>query len=144
LLALLRQALGETAKAMVALEQALALAEPGGFVRAFVDKGAPMTELLRQAAGRGLAKGYVARLLQAWGKTLDPDLPVARVMVEPLTGRELEVLRLLVAGLSDREIAQELTIALSTAKSHAHKVYRKLDVNSRTQAVARAHKWNLL
>ncbi len=113
-------------------------------MRLFADKGPPMAELLRQAAARGLAKGCVARLLRAWGKMPDPDLPVAHVLVDPLTRRELEVLRLLAAGLSDREIAQELTISLSTAKSHAHNIYRKLDVDSRTQAVAQARRWDLL
>jgi LuxR family maltose regulon positive regulatory protein len=141
--ALAWQIRGDPAKAMIALERALALAEPEGYVRLFVDEGAPMAGLLRQAAARGLFPGYVARLASVYGA--QPDTSAARqALTEPLTERELEVLRLMAAGLSNREIARELSVALSTAKAHVRQIFDKLDVHSRTQAVARAREWDLL
>ncbi len=129
---------------MMVLEQALSLAQPEGYIRLFVDEGAAMVELLRQAASRGLHSDYVGQLLAAFGDIERSGLPATPALVEPLTARELEVLRLLAAGLSNREIAQELSIALSTVKTHARRIYGKLDVSSRTQAAVRAREWNLL
>jgi LuxR family maltose regulon positive regulatory protein len=155
--ALALQAQGETPKAIRALERALLLAEPGGFVRVFVDEGQPMVRLLRQAARRDIATGYVARLLAALEDETRHHRPRAQEagsssvipggllsLVEPLSEREMEVLRLIAAGLSNREIADTLVIALSTVKTHVNNIYRKLDVSKRTQAVARARDLNLL
>jgi LuxR family maltose regulon positive regulatory protein len=145
----------DTNRAMATLERALALAEPGGFVRVFLGLDDPMAQLLRQAAGRGIAPDYVRRLLAALGaETKDQGQRTAgeelssvaspSSLIEPLSERELEVLELIAAGCSNREIAEELVVAVSTVKSHINNIYRKLDVSSRTQAVARARGLNLV
>jgi LuxR family maltose regulon positive regulatory protein len=126
--------------ALAALEQALSLAEPEGFVRIFLDEGAPMVELLRRAVAQDRHASYALALLDALGEaaaTLQP-------LVEPLSGRELEVLRWVAAGYSNKEIAQELIVAVSTVKRHISNIYGKLEAGSRTQAVARARALGLL
>jgi LuxR family maltose regulon positive regulatory protein len=159
--ALSLQAQGRPDQALAALGQALTFARPEGYVRLFVDEGAPMAELLRHAAAqgidatRGAAGHYVGQLLAALkaeseaGKRRAPETlpsvsPAAQPPVDPLTERELEVLRLLAAGLGNKEIAETLVIALSTVKQHLKNIYAKLDVHSRTQAVARARELGLL
>jgi LuxR family maltose regulon positive regulatory protein len=152
--ALAFQAQGEMEESMSALERALSLAEPEGYVRTFVDEGEPMARLLsqilvaqrkgRQALSRGIAPSYVAGLLAAFGQEAELASPAMESLVEPLTERELEVLRLIVAGLSNSEIAEGLVIAVSTVKSHVNHIYGKLGVESRTQAVARAQELALL
>jgi len=141
------QAQGEVAKAMVALENALALAEPQGYARLFLDEGASMAELLRHAASRHILPNYVGKLVAAFGdfalKRPTTDA-LQSTIIEPLSKREIEVLRLLAAGLSNREIAEELFIAMGTVNTHTRKIYGKLNVRSRTQAVVRAREWNLL
>jgi LuxR family maltose regulon positive regulatory protein len=134
---------GAVDQALVALERALMLAEPSGYVRTFVDEGEPMARLLRQALAQGIAPEYVARLLAAFGDSVPQKLPAAQALVEPLTGRELEVLRLIAAGLSNREIADELYIAVSTVKTHVNRIYGKLGAKSRTQAVVKAQALDL-
>jgi LuxR family maltose regulon positive regulatory protein len=156
--ALALQARKEIAEALSVLERALALAEPERFFLTFVEQGAPMARLLYQAIECGIAprESYVGRLLAAFdlqpsrtqaiaprsttAATISADAGVfgPDVWIEPLTGRELEVLHLIGAGLSNREIAQELFISLSTVKRHTSKIYGKLNVHNRTQAVARA------
>ncbi len=131
-------------RALATLERALALAEPEGYVRTFVDQGEPMARLLRRALSQGIAPNYVARLLAAFGQEVELTSPAMESLVEPLSERELEVLRLVVAGLSNPEIAQELVIAVSTVKSHVNHIYSKLGVESRTRAVARARELGLL
>jgi LuxR family maltose regulon positive regulatory protein len=118
----------------------LSLAEPEGYIRSFVDEGEPMAHLLRRALARGITPGYASRLLAAFGESP----PAAQALVEPLTARELEVLRLVAGGLSNREIAQQLVVAVSTVKSHINHLYGKLEVKNRTQAVARAQELGLL
>ncbi len=142
--ALCWQTQDKTAQAMVTLERALALAELEGYVRLFVDEGAPMAELLRQAATRGLAPVYVAGLLESWGEMQAPAAPAAQKLLIALTGRENEVLQLLAAGLSNREIASELVVAEGTVKSHLHNIFGKLDVRSRAQAILRAKELGLI
>jgi LuxR family maltose regulon positive regulatory protein len=139
--ALAFQAGGEMDKATSALDRALSLAEPEGYVRTFVDEGAPMEKLLRHTLSRRVKPDYVARLLEALGM---PAAPQAQPLVEPLSERELQVLRLIAAGLSNREIAQELVVTISTVKSHVNHIHGKLGVKSRTQAVARARTLGLL
>jgi LuxR family maltose regulon positive regulatory protein len=145
----------DTDRAMATLERALALAEPGGFVRVFVGLGDPMARLLRQAAGQGIAPDYVRKLLAARGaemkdqgqRTAGEELSSvasSSSLIESLSERELEVLELIAAGCSNREIAEELVVAVSTVKSHINNIYRKLDVSSRTQAVARGRELNLV
>jgi LuxR family maltose regulon positive regulatory protein len=145
---------GETAPAMDALARALSIGEPEGYVRTFVDMGAPMSGLLHQAMARGLAPEYVRKLLVAFGGTAETAQGAAEVaggspsaghsLVEPLSEREMEVLMMVVAGLSNREIARRLVITEGTAKWHVHNIYGKLAVHSRTQAVARAKELSMI
>jgi LuxR family maltose regulon positive regulatory protein len=142
--ALAFQAQGDEGRALSALEHALYLAEPEGYVRTFVDEGKPVAHLLRRALTEGIALEYVSRLLAAFGESPRAASPGAQALVEPLTEREMEVLRLIAGGLSNREIAQELVVAVSTVKSHINHLYGKLEVKNRTQAVARARTLGLL
>jgi len=149
--ALSRQAGGEPDRAMAALERALTLAEPGGFVRAFVAEGPPMGRLLYEALTRGIAPAYARRLLAAF-PVANPEQPDASAktresqsaLIEPLSGRELEVLELIAQGLTNPEIASRLFLALNTVKAHTRNIYGKLGVNNRTQASARARAQGLL
>jgi LuxR family maltose regulon positive regulatory protein len=144
LLALTQYKKTEPERALHALERALSLAEPEGYVRIFVDEGPPMAEMLRQAAERGIAPRYVCELLTEFGAP-DPVGPChAQPLIEPLSDREIEVLRLAAAGLSNREIAEQLYISINTVKAHTKSVYRKLDVHNRTQAINRAQELGLL
>ncbi len=136
---------------MAALELALTMAEPEGYVRTFVDEGAPMAALLRRAASRGVAPGYVSKLLDALDSeaqmrrgSTGPASPVAQPLEESLSEREREVLRLIAAGLSNRDIAQDLVLATGTVKKHTNNIFTKLGVRSRTQAVAQARELGLL
>jgi LuxR family maltose regulon positive regulatory protein len=146
--ALVLQAQGEDEQALAALERALTLAEPEGYVRVFVDEGVPVGELLRQAAARGIQLDYVRRLLAAIEKEYADARRALRfaslTLAEPLSERELEVLRLLTTHLSSREIAEQLVISVSTARSHIKNIYGKLDVHSRREAVARAQELGIL
>ena len=147
--ALALRAQGETEGAMKKLGRALALAEPEGYVRTFVDEGEPMSELLHRAASLGIAWDYASKLLVAFdgGAALLAAVEATKdtgALSEPLTERELEVLRLIAGGKSNRGIAQGLFVAVSTVKKHINNIYRKLEAHSRTQAVARARELNLL
>jgi LuxR family maltose regulon positive regulatory protein len=142
------QAQADEAQALTALERALSLAEPEGYVHTFVKEGQPMARLLRQAVARGIAADYAGKLLAELEEeteyrphTPKPPLPST---IEPLSDRELEVLRLLGSNLAIREIADELYIAVSTVRSHVKSIYGKLDVHSRMEAVARAQELGLL
>jgi LuxR family maltose regulon positive regulatory protein len=137
--------------AVAALSPALHLAEPEGYVRTFVDCGPMMADLLKQVALAGTAPAYVGTLLAAF-KSEGPSVhtvkagtdPARAALVEPLTDRELEVLRLIAAGLSNAEIAQELYVALSTVKKHINHLYGKLQVHRRIEAVVKARELGLL
>ncbi|MFL7790959.1 MAG: LuxR C-terminal-related transcriptional regulator [Anaerolineae bacterium] len=146
---------GEKGKATQVLADALALAEPGGFVRTFVDEGPPMAQLLSEAADQGIMPEYTGKLLAAFrdeakkhqGESLHPPSPLSpgvRPLIEPLTPREREVLQLLAAGCSNPEIAEQLVIAVTTVKTHVKNIYGKLQVANRFQAIARAQDLNLL
>jgi LuxR family maltose regulon positive regulatory protein len=144
------QARGDPDEALITLEQALILAEPGGLIRTFVDEGPPMARLLHEAAARGIAPDCARRLLAAFpvaeSEQTDPSTTQAPKpeFVEPLSGRELEVLQLIAQGLTNREIAARLCLSLNTIKVHTRNIYGKLGVHSRTQAVARARALGLL
>jgi len=154
--ALALQAQGQVDQALAALARALSLAEPGGYVRTFIDEGPPMGELLRQAVDRGVAVDYAGRLLAIWDEETKDRGPGTEerdssffhrpspVLAEPLSERELEVLRLLTTSLSSREIADELVISVSTVRSHIKNIYGKLDVHRRMDAVLRAEELGLL
>jgi len=142
--ALATQAGDDTTQAMVRLEQALTLAEPGGFIRIFVDEGPPMARLLYEALSRGIAPNYVQRLLAGFPvaepEPTDPSISKAQEsdLIEPLSERELEVLQLMAEGLTNPEIASRLFLSLHTIKAHARNIYGKLGVRNRTQAVGKA------
>lgn len=147
--ALVYQALGQPSAARLPLERALTLAEPEGFLRIFVDEGSPMRELLREAATRRIMPAYTGKLLAAFGGELGggavvtlPSIPQS--LIEPLSQRELEVLRLFKTELSGPEIARELVVALSTVRTHTKSIYSKLNVNSRRAAVIRAAELGLI
>jgi len=140
---------GEKAPAAQLLGDALALAEPGGFIRIFVDEGAPMVQLLREAASHGVMPDYIGKLLAVFEaekrKREDkPDLDPAQLLVEPLSPRELEVLQLIAQGLSNHEICERLFLALDTVKGHNRRIFDKLQVQRRTEAIARARELGLL
>ena len=147
--ALAHQAQGDIPAALMPLHRALTLAEPEGYVRKFLDEGPPMAQLLSEAAARGIMPDYIGKLLAVFeaeeqkseGKS---NLPPAQSLSEPLSQRELEVLRLIAQGLSNREISKRLFLALNTVKGHNQKIYSKLQVQSRTEAIARARELDLL
>ena len=128
---------GEIDQAMAALQRALSLAEPGGFIRIFLDEGQPVVELLeeileQEIAGDsvkkvGFSQAYVKKLLLAFKTSAHQKK--ADSLVESLSERELEVLQLIAAGLSNQEIAQELFISLNTVKTHVKNINSKLDVH---------------
>ncbi len=158
--------LGRRTNALDYLDRAVRLAAPEGYVRAFLDEalwergfpdagfpgeGPALVHLLRQAAAQGVEPSYVGRLLAAFdGETghgraaRDPILPDTLPLLEPLTEREMQVLRLMAADLSAPEIAEEFVIAVSTVRSHIKNIYGKLGAHSRYEAVERASALHLL
>ncbi|HKF39286.1 MAG TPA: LuxR C-terminal-related transcriptional regulator, partial [Ktedonobacteraceae bacterium] len=145
--ALALQAQGDLTEALAALVRALVLAEPEGFIRLFLDEGTPMVALLRQTQKHKIGPGvYVATLLEASGETTatahDPISLRSSPLLEALTRREREVLRLLMDGASNREIAQQLVLSVNTVKKHVLNICGKLGVKSRAQAIAQARTLN--
>lgn len=134
--------------AVASLARALLLVEPDGYVRTFVDEGDAMRRLLRQVADGPVAGACARRLLGAFDAppppSSHPTQTAATVLLEPLTAREIEILRLIAAGLRNQEIADRLFIGLPTVKRHVANAYAKLDVGHRTEAVAKAQALNLL
>ena len=133
---------GEISTALKTLARALTLAEPEGYTRVFLDQGTPVKELLRKMKDEsGRMKTYIHRLLAGFDAfSASPPQP----LIDPLSARELEVLRLLAAGKSNRQIASELVVAIGTVKRHINNIFGKLDAGSRTQCVARARELHLL
>jgi LuxR family transcriptional regulator, maltose regulon positive regulatory protein len=142
--ALVCQEKKDTPRALATLEKALALAQPQGYRRVFLDEGESMARLLYHAKSRRIGAGYVDELLSAMSSPADPPLPPAQLLVEPLSLRELEVLKLIEAGDSNDKIAGRLVISTATVKRHITNIYAKLGVETRTQAVALARELNLL
>jgi LuxR family maltose regulon positive regulatory protein len=142
------QAGGHSAPALASLQSALALAEPERFVRVFVESGKPLAELLHQALSQGIAVGFVRALLDAGAGAALPKLSTATQvtppLLDPLTERELQVLRLLPTHLSSTEIAEQLYISKNTVRSHIGHIYDKLGVHSRKDAVLRAQELGLV
>jgi LuxR family maltose regulon positive regulatory protein len=134
---------GDIAAALMALERALTLAEPEGYVRIFVSEGPPMVELLEAAAKRGIATSYLRQLRAVFAKPV-VTAPANEALIEPLSDRELDVLRLLGTDLDGPEIARELTVSLNTVRTHTKNLYSKLGVNNRRAAVTRAEELQLL
>ena len=151
--ALAYQQQSEMDQALAHVHQALTLAQPEGYVRTFLDEGPPMALLvmkMRQADVDSALIPYLHRLLSAFtdeaeARVIPQPIPHnSQPLIEPLSERELDVLGLLAAGLSNREIAERLFISLSTIKGHTSNIYGKLGVNNRTQAVARARALGVL
>jgi LuxR family maltose regulon positive regulatory protein len=153
--ALIHQAQSNQPQALAALERALVLAEPEGYLRIFLDEGEPMRSLLLNFRSRHekqathLLLGYVGKILadfpQPVATTPKPKIEnLKSQMIQPLSQRELDVLRLIAQGLSNREISERLFLALSTVKGHTRIIFDKLQVQRRTEAVARAHELGLL
>ena len=142
-LALARQRAGDLDAAVAAVSRALVLGEPEGYVRTFTDEGPPMAALVDAAARRGVAPAYCARLLRTAARSSVPPTS-AEVLVDPLSERELDVLRLLATELSGPEIARYLVVSLNTVRTHTRNIYAKLGVGSRRAAVRRAGDLGLL
>ncbi len=151
--ALALQEAGDCQRAFVALATSLTLAEPGRYVRIFLDEGQPMQLLLAQwlaHPGEVASRRYAEHLLSQF--ETEPYAVIeaqaegcgAGYLIEPLSPRELEVLNLIAIGRTNPQIAQQLIVAAGTVKAHTASIYRKLDVANRTEAVARARKLGVL
>ena len=137
--ALSADAAGDPSTALEALENALRLAQPGGFIRAFVDLGSKMGALLSRLQVSGELGNYVEQILAAFPGTSKAAVSVGQIkLLDPLTSRELEVLELLGERLTNKEIAAQLVISPGTVKGHTIRIYDKLDVKGRRQAVEKA------
>ena len=138
------------AQALSFLAEALKMGQPEGFIRPFVDEGRLLAPLLRKALSQGITPEYTGKLLsiieaeerqrKAMSGEVTPSVQPSGLLSE----RELEVLRLLAAGLSNRQIAAKLFISLGTVKVHVHNLMEKLNAKSRTQAIARAKELKLI
>jgi LuxR family maltose regulon positive regulatory protein len=141
--ALAHQMLADIPAGLASLERAVTLAEPEGYVRVFADEGPPMAALLRAVAKQGIARNYVRRLLAAVSGT-EHSTPTEQALIEPLSERELDVLRLLATELDGPAIARELIVSLNTMRTHTKNIYAKLAVTNRRAAVRRAAELDLL
>ena len=142
LLAVCHRTRGDNSAALASLQLALTLAEPEGYLRIFLDEGPALTGILKTAAQHHVAQNYAHRLLAAGQGTA--DAPAAQGMIEPLSARELDVLRLLGSDLTGPDIARELFVSLNTVRTHTKNIYAKLGVNNRRAAVHRAIELELL
>jgi LuxR family maltose regulon positive regulatory protein len=140
--ALADHARGDVTAALALLEQALALSEPEGYVRVYLDEGLPMVALLRAASRAGVARDSVRHLLVPVAATA-PRRSAQRGLVEPLSERELDVLRLLRTDLNGPDIARQLMVSLNTMRSHTKHIYTKLGVTDRRAALRRAEELGL-
>jgi LuxR family maltose regulon positive regulatory protein len=137
---------GDKERALQSLERALSIAEPEAYLRIFLDEGPAMAKLLYDSVERGIHREYVGHVLSRFPATRDIRHPPkdSEGLIEPLSHRELDVLRLIAGGASNKEVARQLFISLPTVKWHASNIYGKLGVQNRTQAVAKARVLGLL
>jgi LuxR family maltose regulon positive regulatory protein len=155
--ALLADALNQESTAFEKLSESLTLAEPGGFIRPFLDLGCQMADLLKRLAKQKPDLKYTERILAAFsneetgmGQNGSDDQSVHRsflsnqALVEPLTNREIEILLILPKGLSNHEIAEMLFISPETVKRHLYNIYQKFDVKNRQQAIVKAKSLGIL
>jgi len=149
--ALVLYAQRDTESAIATLKRALALTEPENYARSFLDLGKPMKEFLSWSLdSKSLTephlRAYVSKLLSHFGEDISvkSSQPTGGALIGPLSQRELDVLRLIAKGLSNREISERLFLALSTVKGHTRIIFDKLQVQRRTEAVARARELGLL
>ena len=147
--ALAMQSAGKMDEAIGFLERALTLAEPGGFIRVFLDEGPAMASLLYEVLSRDILPHLVKHLLAAYpADGQERGVPASEAedadWVEPLSEREIEILSLIAEGSTNQEIAGKVFLSLNTVKAHTRNIYGKLGVNNRTQAVARARTLGIL
>jgi LuxR family maltose regulon positive regulatory protein len=142
--ALALQGRGETDAALTSLGRALSLARPEGYIRSFLDEGEGLARLLYVAKRRGVEGGYAGELLEAARSGRGASVLPAQLLAQPLTTRELEVLKLIDGGCSNQDIAAQLYISLATVKRHISNIYTKLDARGRTQALSRSRELGLL
>ncbi|MGA2380337.1 MAG: LuxR C-terminal-related transcriptional regulator [Spirochaetia bacterium] len=140
--ALALHAEGREAEALRVLVETMELAEGGGFIRLFLDEGAPMARLLSVAAARGIMPAYVGKLQTAFAA--EKQNREGAIAESALSRRELEVLGLIAEGLSNQEIGERLFLALDTIKGHNRRIFEKLEVKRRTEAIARGRELGLL
>ena len=157
--------LGRTDEALAVLEEAVTLARPGGWIRPFIESGAPMVELLKGLLKKKVAADYIGTILDAFGDpehsvaadapdndlprlqqpiAPSPGLPGATPLIEQLTRRETEVLELLAQRFYNKEIAEKLCVSSETVRTHVKHLYQKLDVSNRRAAITRASELGLL
>ena len=144
--ALTRQGLGQTKQALSSLDNALELAAPRGYVRLFVDEGPYLKALLQRMPGNHSHKDYIKLLLSAFPEAVGDQANNVNAggLTEPLSPKELNTLRLLVSGLTNKEIAEKAFVSPNTVKTHIKKIYDKMEVNSRAQAINRARELGLI
>jgi LuxR family maltose regulon positive regulatory protein len=140
---------GQRKAAQHLIDDVITLAAPGGFIRLFVDEGRVMYDLIAEAAARKRLSEYISQLLAAFeadglGKPIPPSMSKNQALIEPLSPRELEILRLIDQGLSNSQIGERLYLALSTVKGHNQSIFGKLQVQRRTEALTRARELGLL
>ncbi len=145
--ALAHDAQGDIPSALLPLQRALELAEPQGYIRMFLDEGKSMMGLLRKSSAHNIMPDYTDKLLAAFQAERQeskdkPERP--QPLIDPLSQRELEVLRLVAQGLSNQEICERLFLALDTVKGHNRRIFDKLQVQRRTEAIARARELGLI
>jgi LuxR family maltose regulon positive regulatory protein len=154
---LLHDTLGDASVAQEKIAKALALAEPGGFIRVFVDLGPQMADLLKRLHEQNVAVDYIEKLLAAF--SYDEQVPVQEIsksqasltlaaspqlLEDPLTNREIDVLELLTQRLSNKEIAEKLFVSTETVKGHLKNMYPKLQVSNRREAIEKAKALGIL
>jgi LuxR family maltose regulon positive regulatory protein len=157
LLAMVYQKLGRVDKALTILERAVDLANPGGWIRPFVELDSPMADLLNRLIKKNVAVDFVGKLLIAFEDKEPEAVPDAteskpavkpsvrpQPLVDPLTNRELDILELLSQRLQNKEIAEKLFISTETVKTHLNNIYQKLNVSNRRDAVEKAKSLGIL
>jgi LuxR family maltose regulon positive regulatory protein len=137
---------GETDRAIESIRKALSLAEPEGYFRLFIDQGKKIEELLEIVLAiypddESFSAGYVSSLIKQINSESSSN---GQSIDEPLSDREIEVLRLLSAGFTNQAIADKLFVAIGTIKKHTHSIYQKLEVDSRTRAIKKARELNII
>jgi len=154
--ALALRALGREEEAIQAIGRCLSMAKAENFTRIFVNHGSPMLRLLQAAAGRGIEVEYINKIIPAFGIAAMPtagEMPASQVtrpgypgmpLVEPLSERELQVLRLLDSPLTSEEIGRELYVSANTVRTHIRNIYGKLDVHGRLEAIQKARDLKLI
>jgi LuxR family maltose regulon positive regulatory protein len=138
---------GSHDEALAVLLEVIPLAVTGGYIRLFLDEGLSMASLFMRAKEHGIMPDYVGKVITAFEAEHSTNIShqaASQPLVEPLSERELEILQLLADGLSNRDVSKRLFIALDTVKGHNRNIYQKLQVNRRTEAVARARELGLI